>query len=42
MFLLFFVLCPIPAHAEFVGQVVGVIDGDSVRVMTRARLNGFA
>jgi micrococcal nuclease len=33
MFLLFFVLCPILAHAEFVGQVVGVIDGDSLRVM---------
>jgi endonuclease YncB( thermonuclease family) len=28
-----FILGPILAHAEFVGKVVGVIDGDSIRVM---------
>ena len=26
-------VCPILAHAEFTGKVVGVIDGDSIRVM---------
>ncbi len=31
--LLGLVFVPILAHAEFVGKVVGVIDGDSIRVM---------
>ena len=31
--LLVCLLLPIVAHAEFVGKVVGVIDGDSIRVM---------
>lgn len=30
---LLFVLHPILAHAEFMRKVVGVIDGDSIRVM---------
>ncbi len=33
MLLLGLVFAPILAHAEFVGKVVGVIDGDSIRVM---------
>jgi endonuclease YncB( thermonuclease family) len=32
-FLLVFIAGPILAHAEFIGKVVGVIDGDSIRVM---------
>ena len=31
--LLAWILAPILSHAEFVGKVVGVIDGDSIRVM---------
>lgn len=31
--LLAFILGPILAQAEFVGKVIGVIDGDSIRVM---------
>lgn len=30
---LLFVLCPIFVHAEYTGQVVGVTDGDSIKVM---------
>lgn len=30
---LVFVLCPLLAQAEFVGKVVGVIDGDSIRAL---------
>ncbi len=31
--LLAWILAPVLAHAEFIGRVVGVIDGDSIRVM---------
>ncbi len=31
--LLGWILAPVLAHAEFIGRVVGVIDGDSIRVM---------
>jgi endonuclease YncB( thermonuclease family) len=35
--LLGLVLVPILSHAEFVGKVVGVIDGDSIRVMRKGK-----
>ena len=33
VWLLNWLLSPLSIHAEFVGHVVGVIDGDSIRVM---------